>query len=124
MISKFISDYFFYVFLAFILFTFFMRSKRGVSVTKRKGMLFMSASVFLFYIYALALTTYTISDLYLVLYFAVIIPVFIVFRKHLFPFTKIKCEKCGRLLSFDQIIYYDSAVCKICDPPESEKDKK
>lgn len=122
MISHFISDYFFYVFLAFIFFTFLMRSKRGVSHAKRKGMLYLSAAVFLLYIYALALAAYTIQDLYLILYFVIIIPIFVIFRKHLFPFTKIRCEKCGKLLSFDQIIYYDSKKCETCDSLKTEKD--
>ena len=121
MIAKFISDYFYYILLAMIFFTFLMRRKKNVSRKKRLGMLFLSIAVFLLYIYAVAIIQFKLDDMYVLLYFVVVIPIFIIFKKQLFPFTKIRCEECNEYLSFTQIIYFDSVKCQKCDPPVHEK---
>lgn len=124
MFIQFIQDYFYYVFLAMILINFMMGRKKGISHTKRQAVLYMAIAVFILYMYNMLLIKHNLGDIYLLLYFAVVIPLYIFLKKYLFPYTTTRCVKCGKRLSLNQIFYFDSVECETCNPPKTEEETK
>ena len=118
-----IVDYFYYIFLAFIILNFFMGRKKAQIHQKRMAILYFTVFIFLLYTYAQILKHNNLFDLYLLLYFIVVIPVYIIFKKHLFPF-QLRCKQCNKFLSFDRIMYTNYNKCKNCEPPIKDEKKE
>jgi hypothetical protein len=124
-IINFIVDYFYYVFLILIIFNFLIGRRKTQIHKKRMAILYFTIFIFLLYIYAQILKNNNLTDIYLILYFAIVIPVYIIFKNHLFPF-QLRCKQCNKFLSFDRIMYTNYNKCKNCEPPieDEKKDQK
>ena len=117
-----IVDYFFYIFLAFIILNFMMGRRKDVIYKKRTAVLYFSIFIFILYIYALFLKDKNLTDIYLLIYFVITIPAYIVFKNYLFPF-QLRCKQCNKFLSFDRIVYTDYKNCEKCEPANEDEKK-
>lgn len=117
-----IVDYFYYIFIAFIILNFTMGMKKSINHKKRSAVLYFSIFIFILYIYALILKNKNLNDIYLLVYFVFVIPLYIIFKKHLLPF-QLRCINCKRFLSFDRIMYTDYDKCAKCEPEKKDEKK-
>jgi len=116
-ISEFISENFFYVFLAVIALTLFQR-KYGKRVTKKRmAVLYIAIIIFALQISASLIMEFEFTDAYLLIW-AVAAGVIIYFKKGvIFPF-KYKCVKCSATLTFNDMVFDDSNLCEKCREKE------
>ncbi len=113
-VSQFVSQNFYWVFIAILVVNLLQRKYRRAAFKKRNATLYLAIAVFLFSVCAVGIVSLKISDYYLLIYAGIAIPVFIVFRKTLLPFT-LRCRDCRETLDFNRVLYADSNLCANCE---------
>ncbi len=91
---------------------------------KRISTLIWAALVFVFYVIVILIAAKeAISDYFLIAGVAIIAVAAYILRKKALPYT-LKCTSCGAKLDHNRILYYDSNMCPVCDPPVEEDEPK
>ncbi|MDC7126769.1 MAG: 8-oxo-dGTP diphosphatase [Spirochaetales bacterium] len=120
MIAEKLTDPIFWVLLAGALLNIMQRKYHKTCKNKRISTLIIIILVFVFYVIdVLVAAKEGLPDYLLIPGAAIVIIAAIILRKKAFPY-KLKCQSCGKTLSFDRIMYHDSNMCAECDPPNEE----
>ncbi len=113
LISTFIADNFFYVFLGIIALTLFQR-KYGKAVHKKcMAVLYIAILAFALHISAVLIVQFERSDALLLVWAAAAAVLFYYKGDKVFPF-KYKCVSCSSPMSFNEIFFDDSNMCESC----------
>ncbi len=121
MIVDFVSKYFYYVFLGLILLNCNTEKIQEVSEIKKDLQFFLASIMFfIMYIGALGIKSKNMEQQWLLLPFLIDISLLYVLRSRLFIF-KTECQKCGKKLSTQDILYIDSNYCSDCAEKPSEE---
>ncbi len=113
LISSFIADNLFYVFLGVVALTLFQRKYGKNVVKKRMAILYIAIMVFTLHISAVLIVEFELSDSILLIWAAAVAVVFYYKRDKVFPF-RYKCVSCSSRMSFNEIFFDDSNMCESC----------
>ena len=118
-VSGFITDNFYWLFLAALFLNLFQRKHMKTGEKKRFATLFIALAFFAFFVGSGALVQFGLSDLFLIPLIGLIALVIWRFRDRIFPFT-FKCVNCGARLDSKRMLFHDNNLCENCDTPEED----
>lgn len=118
-VIAFLADQFYWVFLAILLLNVLQRRHHSKAVKKRFATLYLGAAAFVIFLMANAVVEYGFPNWSLLVGIVAVIGVLYYFRSHTFPFT-LRCQRSGKMLDFQTILYRDSNVLPEFD--EEERD--
>ena len=113
LISTFIADNLFYVFLGIVALTLFQRKYGKTVQKKRMAVLYVAIMVFALHISAVLIVQFERSDALLLLWAAAVAVLIYYKGDKVFPF-KYKCVSCSSPMSFNEIFFDDSNMCESC----------
>lgn len=105
-ISTYLADTLYWGFIIILLINMTQRKYQDRVHKKRLATLLLGISVFLMFLVAQSIETYSGSDWMLIPGFGLILVVLYVYREHTWPFT-IRCPQDGKKLTFHEILYDD-----------------
>ncbi|MFP4300399.1 MAG: hypothetical protein ACLFQZ_00095 [Spirochaetaceae bacterium] len=106
-ISNFIAEHFFWVFLAVFFLNLLQKRRHERAQRKRFATLYLGSAVFLIYVAGLSIVEFGLTDIWLLPVVLIVGGVLYRYREHTFPFT-LYCRETGQRLTWDEILYEDS----------------
>ena len=97
----------------------YQRRFKEAAVRKRIATLSLTVVIIAAWVAAWFFTRYGVGDTYLVLVAACAVGVVIWQRKRMLPY-RVRCVRCGKLLTLERMSSYDSNLCDACQPPKTE----
>lgn len=118
-VSQFVSNNFFWLFVAILAVNLFQRKYLAVGERKRFATLYMSMVVLAVMAFSALLLQFSLPDWLFLPFIALLAGAVWVFRAKIFPF-RLRCVRCAGRLQGDRILYYDNNLCAECDAKERE----
>ena len=97
----------------------YQRRFKDAAVRKRIATLSLTAVIIAAWVAAWFFSRYGVGDTYLVLVAACAVGVVIWQRKRILPY-RVRCARCGKPLSLQRMLSYDSNLCDACQPQKTE----
>ena len=118
-VSSFISEYFYYVFLAVLVLNLLQRKYRKDAAKKRSATLYLAVANSVVFVFAEAVVRFNLSELLLIPFGVVVAGLCFYSRRVVFPFS-LRCSECRQTLDFNRMVYSDSNLCLSCAEKRSE----
>lgn len=114
LITQFVSDYLYWVFLGVIFVNLTQRKHRETAARKRTATVYLAIAAFLVHTTSNLILVYEGSDLLMLAAVATAVGAIAYFREHAFPF-RLRCRVSGRLLDLNTVLYRDSNILPECE---------
>ena len=120
LISTWISENFFWVFIAILFINILQRKHHAKAERKRFATLYLGIAAFGVYVAGMSIVEFDLTDIVLRPVVAAIGAILFFFREHTWPF-RLTCRETGRRLTWDEILYDDSNLSAEAKGEEREE---